>query len=488
MVKLLTNHRYIDEAGSVIRIFFPGVKIVTDAGVSEPDLYKVVRHAGEASGSPQFTVISLLGDKEAYAEVLCGGDVKSGYAWPYEKTDGFLTLSRMLMLSLFFALQKVKPTNTPWGALTGIRPTKLVRQWLDAGIHENEAVIFLQDPYQVTEEKAKLALQVALTENRIRDVIYALGEKTAGFYINIPFCPTRCHYCSFTCVEKPPTEGFLEVYVNALVGEIREKLGEICRGGYTVSSIYIGGGTPTILTEGLLCKILTSLEDVLHGGLEFTVEGGRPDSVTEEKLKILKGHGVKRFSVNPQTLKDETLERIGRRHTVKDFYEAFALAKKIGFRCISSDIIAGLPGENMQDMENTVNGLLKLIPENITVHNLAIKRASKLKTRHQPMMEEGNMQTSRSMLALSLELLKNAGYVPYYLYRQKDMLGFGENVGYSMDGFWCLYNVGMMSEVQTVFGAGAGAVTKYVAGDRITRKFNVKSPELYVTKMGKNTI
>ena len=486
MVRLLANHKYLDEAGNIVRIFFPGVKIVTDA-----DINKMIHREGVANCRPycvdaekggdfEYTVISELGDTEAFAEVNSGEGVLASYSWPFYKTDGFLTKSRMLMLSLFFALQSVKPTGAPWGALTGIRPTKLVRQWLDMGVGENEAEGFLQNPYQVTKEKAELAIMVAKAENRIKDLIFSCGEKTAGFYINIPFCASRCLYCSFTCMEKPPSEGFMEEYVNVLVDEIGKKLEEVQQGGFSVSSIYIGGGTPTFLPQGHLHKILKSLEGILYDGLEFTVEGGRPDSVTEDKLRLFKENGVTRFSVNPQTLNDDTLQRIGRWHTAKDFFKAYALAKKIGFLCISSDIIAGLPGEGVCDVEKTLKGLIRLAPENITVHNLAIKRASKLKTVQKSMYEEASMQHTRDMVYLAQKSLVESGYTPYYLYRQKDMLGLGENVGYSRDGFWCLYNIGMMSEVQTVFGAGAGAVTKYVVGDKITRKFNIKNPEHYV--------
>ena len=511
MVRLNANHKYLDEAGNTIRIFFPGAKILIcdcESGSREmaPKLrqpHPLTRFALDAwrdcltsvnecnlfisSPFEHLTIVSKLLDSSAYAEIFASGKSVSKYVWTLEKKDGFLTHSRMLMLSLFHALQKIKPTITPWGALTGIRPTKLVRQWLDEGVSESGAEAFLQNPYQVSKEKAKLALQVAITENRLRDLIYERGEKTAGLYINIPFCASRCFYCSFTCMEKPPTDGFLGDYTGVLVREIMEKLGVTKKGGFTVTSIYIGGGTPTFLPAGLLHKILHSLRDVISADVEFTVEGGRPDSISSEKLKLLKEFGVTRFCVNPQTLNEQTLDRIGRKHTMKEFYDAFSLVRKFGFKCVSSDVIAGLPGEGLKDMENTISKLIELKPENITVHNLAIKRASKLKTHHQSILGDGDMQTVRGMLTLAADSLNEAGYTPYYLYRQKDMLGLGENVGYSRDGFWCRYNIGMMSEVQTIIGAGAGAVTKYVDGDKITREFNVKNPELYVLARTKTT-
>ena len=465
MYRLCVNHRYMDEAGVMIRLFFPRAEISRGCDTSEG-----------------LSIVSELRDDSAFAEVSQNGNVLSRYAWPFSNNKGFLTKPRMLILALYHALQKVEPTFAPWGALIGIRPTKLARDWLDIGICDSEVIATFQDPYCVTEEKAKLALEVAKTENMIVNKIFGISDKAIGFYINIPFCATRCHYCSFNCMDKPPSTEMQEMYVCALIAEIKEKAKKIADRGEIVSSIYMGGGTPTFLSETLLEKVLFALEEVKSNKtIEFTVEGGRPDSVTSEKIRLLKKYGVNRFCVNPQTLNDHTLLAIGRKHSAADFYKAFQVVREAGIQCVSTDVIAGLPQENIFDMERTIRGILKLSPENITIHNLAIKRASQLKLGIKE-TDLPNANTVQEMLAMAQDHVRQAGYSPYYLYRLKDMVGLSENTGYSQDGHWCLYNVGMMSEAQTVIGAGAGAVSKYVEGSKITREFNVKNPEIYVRR------
>ena len=468
MFKLFANHKYTDEAGITIRLFYPGAKILQISDIPCPE---------------DICIVSELRDDSAYGEVSQDGKILSRYAWPIDCKSGFLTHPRMLMLALYHALQIIKPTFTPWGALTGIRPTKLARQWLGFGLSDSEVIRYLKDPYCVTEEKAELALEVAKTENKIAQTILGISDKAIGFYINIPFCATRCHYCSFNCMDKPPSNEMQEMYVNALEAEIKEKSKQIRDRAYVVSSIYIGGGTPTFLSTYHLEKLICALDLIKNDKtIEFTVEGGRPDSVTKEKINLLKKYGVNRFCVNPQTLNDNTLLAIGRKHTANDFFRAFQIVKEAGIKTVSVDIIAGLPGETLTDMDNTVEGILRLAPENITVHNLAIKRASKLKLgindTYLPTASE-----TRQMLGLAQKHLNQAGYIPYYLYRQKDMVGLCENIGYTTRGHWCLYNVGMMSDVQTVIGAGAGAVSKYVEGSKIIREFNVKNPEIYAQRL-----
>ena len=465
MLKLFVDGKYADEAGVTVRLFFPGIEI---------------SHGGDINEG--LCIVSELREDSAHALVYQDGDLLSLYAWPFSNDKGFLTRPRMLMLALYHALQKVKPTRTPWGALTGIRPTKLARQWLGFGLGDSEVAATLQDPYCVTLEKANLAVEVAKTENIIAKKIFGISDKAICFYISIPFCASRCHYCSFNCMDKPPTRELLELYANALTSEIKEKASQIHARGEVVSSIYVGGGTPTFLPDDLIEKILHALGEVKsEKTVEFTVEGGRPDSVTIQKMQILKKYGVNRFCVNPQTLNDRTLLAIGRKHTSDDFFRAFQIVRDAGIKCVSSDIIAGLPGETLFDMERTISGILKLAPENITVHNLAIKRASKLKLGIKA-ADLPTAETTQKMLATAQDYVKHAGYIPYYLYRQKDMVGLCENVGFSQVGHFCLYNVGMMSEVQTVVAAGAGAVSKYVDGCKITREFNVKNPEIYAKR------
>jgi oxygen-independent coproporphyrinogen-3 oxidase len=299
-----------------------------------------------------------------------------------------------------------------------------------------------------------------------------------GLYISIPFCPSRCLYCSFYTAHKTEHES----YVKALIKECKQKAAMADK----ITSVYIGGGTPTVLRPDLLYKLLEAVTQdfPLSEAVEFTVEAGRPDSLTPEKLRLLRDYGVNRIAVNPQSLNDETLKLIGRSHTAADFFKAFDMARAAGFACINADIIAGLPGEGPADMADTLAGLIPLAPENITVHTLAVKRASKLNEHlHEYAHITAHVREIEKMLAMAGEACGKAGLAPYYLYRQKNMAGLFENVGYSRPGFECLYNVGMMAETQTLLGAGAAAVSKFVNGNKINRVFNVKNPEEYIKRV-----
>jgi oxygen-independent coproporphyrinogen-3 oxidase len=375
--------------------------------------------------------------------------------------------------------------HTPWGALTGVRPSKLVREWLGKGCEPHEITERLTKIFCVCEEKASLAINVAIAERRVATQI----SNTIGLYVSIPFCPSRCVYCSFNTSRKPAAADFLERYISALVCEYREK----SRGNTeTVSSIYIGGGTPTVLSEIQLETILNAVCENFSFS-EFTVEAGRPDTLTPEKLKILKKYGVNRLAVNPQTLNDHTLQTIGRNHTAEDFFTAFNHAREVGFSCINTDLIAGLPGETPDDMRRNMEALARLSPENITVHTLAVKRASRLnEIRTEEKRQAGGSLSPElretdsaipDMLAIAEKSCADMGLQPYYLYRQKNMAALYENVGYSLPGRECIYNVGMMSEVQTILGIGAGAVSKFVTENKIIREFNSKNPEVYLQRL-----
>jgi oxygen-independent coproporphyrinogen-3 oxidase len=287
---------------------------------------------------------------------------------------------------------------------------------------------------------------------------------------------------------KPPTRDLLTSYVDTLVRECREKEAEARSMGGVVTSLYIGGGTPTVLPDDLLARLLNAVGECFGTVFEYTVEAGRPDTLTAEKLRLLRNHNVNRIAVNPQTLNDETLVKIGRNHTVADFYRAFSLARDTGFDCINTDLIAGLPGEGFDDLYKSLEALLPLKPENITLHALSVKRASKM---NEDRINEGNSAVTRTtgaggdlLRGDSGGILTRAGYSPYYLYRQKNTIDLSENIGYSQPGYECLYNIGMMSEVQTILGIGAGAVSKYVSGMKISRVFNEKNPEIYIQRKG----
>jgi len=383
------------------------------------------------------------------------------------------------MLALYHALQKIKPTVTPWGALTGIRPSKMVREWLDSGWGDEKILSAMQDTLCCHLQKAQLALDVAKAEQKITTKIFQTPNPVA-IYVSVPFCPTRCAYCSFNVNHN--YGDIFDDYITAVIKEIAEKSARLNKMG-RVSSYYIGGGTPTALPQKLLEKLLDAIATNFNTNspdIEYTAEAGRPDTLTQEKLLLLRKYGVNRIAVNPQTLNDQTLAIIGRKHTAADFFRGYALAREI-FPCINTDIIAGLPGETADDMRRTMDGLAALSPENITVHTLAVKRASFI-NEDKAGYTLPSPETTEAMLNIAHETCTNMGLFPYYLYRQKNTVGMFENVGYSKPNHECEYNVGMMAETQTVLGIGAGAVSKFVENGKITREFNAKNPVIYVER------
>ena len=448
---VLKNHGFRNEVQVVAQVFFPGAKFaflddVADAG---------------------FSVVSEIVAGGAKGFVYENGVCRAEYL--FDSTADYLNERRIVMLALFHALKTAVPTDTPWGALTGVRPSKPVREWLEAHLDEREILRRPTQTFCVSEEKSQLALSAAHAEKLIGKKICG----TSGLYVSVPFCPSRCVYCSFNTSQKPASEDFLQMYLDALVAEIRS-----FRIDLPLSSIYIGGGTPTVLSNRQLETLLSAICENFPVSCEFTVEAGRPDTITPQNLGILKRYGVNRIAINPQTSNDRTLAAIGRNHRFADFLAAYDMARQAGFDCINVDLIAGLPGETPADMRRSMDALARLAPENITIHTLAIKRASRLNELRLTPGPEGVPE----MLAISDEACRAANLRPYYLYRQKNMAARLENVGYARPGYECLYNAGMMAELQTIYGVGAGAVTKFIAGDLITRKFNPKAPDIYIRK------
>ena len=387
-----------------------------------------------------------------------------------------------LKQTIYGVLSEYTGKCLPWGSLTGIRPTRIAMMMLEEGKGEDEILDTLSRVYLVSDEKGKLALDIAQREKALLDTIHY--EDGYSLYIGIPFCPTTCLYCSFTSYPIVSWKKRVGEYLDALEKEIdaaaaisREKV---------LDSIYIGGGTPTTLEpeelQRLLAKIRASLD--LSHLKEFTVEAGRPDSITPEKLKALKEGGVTRISVNPQTMNQETLDFIGRRHTVEQVKEAFAMARDAGFTNINMDIILGLPGEKAGHVCRTMEEIEKLEPDSLTVHSLAIKRASKLS---QWIAENGirALNNTDEMMQIAAKGAERMGMLPYYLYRQKNMSGNFENVGYAREGKYGIYNILMMEEKQTIVACGAGSVSKRVYPDgRIERSENVKDVSQYIERIG----
>ena len=375
----------------------------------------------------------------------------------------------------------------PWGTLTGIRPTKIAMQFLEENapgtqnpMTEADILSYMQETYYCSEEKALLAIDIAKREKRIlADIHY---EKGYSLYIGIPFCPTTCLYCSFTSFPIFSWKDRVGEYLTALEKEI-DFVREACQ-DKILDSVYIGGGTPTLEPEELrrlLSKVRASFD--FSQVKEFTVEAGRADSITRDKLRVLKEFGVTRISVNPQTMNQETLNIIGRRHTVEMVKEKYRLARRLGFDNINMDLIIGLPEEDINDVRATMEEIKELAPDSVTVHSLAIKRAARLnifKERYADL----KIENTQEMIDLTAEYARSMGLVPYYLYRQKNMAGNFENVGYAAPDKACIYNILIMEEKQTIMALGAGTISKAVYPDgRIERCDNVKDVALYIEKI-----
>ena len=369
----------------------------------------------------------------------------------------------------------------PWGILTGVRPVKLTGEIFERTGIEKSVFHELLDTYLLSREKAELLINTYKYQQK---VCGKAEPSSVGVYIGIPFCPTRCLYCSFTSNQVPDNE--IARYLEALKKEIEYTGRRMRETGLWPESIYIGGGTPTTLTAGQLDRLLTAVEDNmdLSRTVEFTVEAGRPDTITLEKLKVIKKHGVQRISINPQSMKERTLELIGRSHSPDDIVKAFEKSASAGISAVNADVIAGLPEEEPEDFAETLKRILELDPENITVHTLAVKRASRLVEMDRD-YHYRQSERVKKMLEISKEMLAGAGYMPYYLYRQKHMAGAFENVGYCKEGTPCIYNIRIMEERQTALALGAGGISKmyYPDENRLERVPNVSNYEIYISRL-----
>ena len=393
-------------------------------------------------------------------------------------------LKREIMRQTYLVLSQYTCRNFPWGMLTGIRPSKIVHELLDEGMDICGIKDKLTGYYLVSGDKADLLYNVALAERKASE---DTAPDMVGVYIGIPFCPTRCLYCSFTSNPVEKYKNKVGDYIAALKYEIMQTSEIIRSKGYRIQSVYIGGGTPTALDSNYLQELLEYVEASLdlNSLKEYTLEAGRPDSIDQRKLEIIKRSKVDRISINPQTMNDNTLRIIGRNHTADDIICAFKLAREIGFNNINMDVIAGLPGEDLDMFKRTLSQIEALSPENVTVHTMSVKRASKLNEQKDKYdFTEG--QKVMEMTAEAQKYVSVMGLYPYYLYRQKNMLGNLENIGYSKPGFESIFNIHTMTEKQSIIAMGAGGITKVVfpQENRIERTFNVKSVEEYIARVG----
>ena len=384
-------------------------------------------------------------------------------------------------LCLYQTLSKITGKTLPWGNLTGIRPTKLAMMMLEQEKSDAQMKAFLQEAHCVSDEKCELGIGIAKREKAILDRLDC--KRGYSLYIGIPFCPTTCLYCSFTSNPIFKWKNRMQEYIDAMKKEI--DFWSVAYKDRPLNTIYVGGGTPTSLSAEQLEELITYVKakfDLSHL-LEFTVEAGRPDSITRDKLEVLYKLGITRISVNPQTMNQETLDLIGRRHTIEQTREAYELAREVGFDNINMDIILGLPGEDANMVAKTLEEIKEMNPDSLTAHSLAIKRASKLGEWIEKNGREALNDTS-DMMELTLECAKALNMEPYYLYRQKNMAGNLENVGFAKEGKDGIYNVLIMEEKQTIVALGAGASTKAVYPDgRIERCENVKDVNNYIARI-----
>ena len=420
-----------------------------------------------------------FGRKNPYSEI-------KSYEYPIKESASHLTKKRFekraLKTAVFRVMRQLEPEIVlPWGSLTGIRPTKLLRELLIEHGAVEARRIFIEE-FDVLEHKTELALNILHTQKELLDDI---DKNDINLYINIPFCKTKCLYCSFASQALGDSQ-VPQDYLNALNYEIKSGAECISELGYKLRSIYIGGGTPTVLSAEQLEKLLEHVFNCYGGfGKELTIEAGRPDSIDIHKLRIIKNFNATRISLNPQSMNLNTLKKIGRMHTPKDIVNAFNMARELGFNNINMDIIAGLPDETVGDMDYTLKEIAALKPESLTVHTLALKRASLLKER----LNSYNLPVPaqvEAMTALSAQYAKELLMHPYYMYRQKYMSGNLENIGYSVHKKECLYNIDMMEDAASIFALGAGAMTKRVfngSSQRIERIPAPKDIKTYIDKL-----
>ena len=397
------------------------------------------------------------------------------------QTEDVQEEKRNVTKKVYQFLSKQTGQELAWGMLTGVRPTKLVMQKIEQGMTKEEIFEFLKEQYCVGDKKAQIAYEIACREKALLDQLDC--KNGYSLYAGIPFCPSICSYCSFSSSPIAEWKDQVDRYLDAMIKELKTtaKLMQ----GKPLDTVYIGGGTPTTLEADQLDRLLGTIRENfdLEHVLEFTVEAGRPDSITREKLEVIRKYPVTRISVNPQTMQQKTLDLVGRKHTVEDVEQIFHLARELGFDNINMDLILGLPGELEADVQRTIEKIVELSPDSLTVHSLAIKRASRL---NQWIQENGvsmlhNTDETMKIAAAGAEKL---GMKPYYLYRQKNMSGNFENTGYARPGKYGLYNILIMEEKQTIVALGAGSITKRVFPDgRIERCDNVKDVGLYIEKI-----
>ena len=486
IVVKLNEARFEYDIHSLVKAFYPAEDVkVFEKGTKEFESTERLPECSVLFGTDtiMFSVRTkeVISDSENEREAFVELKDKITDVVELEENEERSSIKCKLKHLIYTTLSKYTGKILPWGNLTGIRPTKIAYGLLEEGKTEEEVISYLENVYDCSKEKAELSIDIANRERKLLSTLHY--ENGYSLYLGIPFCPTTCLYCSFTSYPIGLWKKRVDEYLTAMEKEM-DYVSETYK-DKILDTVYIGGGTPTTLEPDELRRLLSYLKNKFDFSTvqEFTVEAGRADSITREKLEVLKEFGVTRISVNPQTMKEETLKIIGRRHTVEQVREAFKLAKEVGFPNINMDLILGLPGETVGDVAYTMEEVKKLAPDSLTVHSLAIKRASKL---NQWIEEHGieTLKNTEETMEIADKGARELGMKPYYLYRQKNMSGNLENVGYATEGNFGIYNILIMEEKQTIVAIGAGTISKRVYPDgRIERCDNVKDVALYIEKI-----
>jgi len=455
---IIDNHPYHYEMEALCRMFLRGEEL------------KILETAAAPAGD--FLYTGLNGGKVSVRANYKGKAAE-------QTADAGADAERSMARAVYSVMSTLTGLRPKWGVLTGIRPVKLAMELADEGKTPKEIRHILSTDRLISDEKISLMIETMLHEREIRQ---SSRPESVSLYISIPFCPTRCSYCSFISHSIEKAAKLIPPYVELLCKEftgIAELIEEL---GLRLETVYMGGGTPSVLSAEQLDAVLGTVESSFDMSTvrELTVEAGRPDTITPEKLEAMKQHHVGRISVNPQTLDDEVMEAIGRKHTAAQFFEAFRLARSFGFDNINTDLIAGLPKDNMEKFSRTIEGIMELRPENVTLHTLTVKRAAGFGADPEGILAG----TADGMVEFAQRRFGEEGYFPYYLYRQKGTVDNLENTGYCLTGRECLYNIFIMDETHSILAAGAGGVTKLRApgGTRIERIFNYKYPYEYISR------
>ncbi|MDF1617672.1 coproporphyrinogen dehydrogenase HemZ [Petrocella sp. FN5] len=452
--------QYSTEVLSYLKVFYPLEKI--EVNNNKQPLYEIT------IGS-SFIEVIYCGDDYENLRRYCNLENNIRYN---DRHISYIPKATVTLKGMLYDLcSKVTGIVPTWGVLTGIRPSKLAYKLCES-YGQKEAVYILEHYYKVNSDKVKLLVKVV----EVQKQYFKHQRVQHSVYIGIPFCPTRCSYCSFTSQEIKSQETAYKRYVDVLIREMVAKKDAFKH----LRSIYIGGGTPTSLTEDDFNRLLCKTRELLgNQKVEFTVEAGRADTITEKKLISMQRYGVNRISINPQTMQDKTLVKIGRGHNVQTFIDCVHMARRLGFDHINMDIILGLPGEKVSDVEDTIRKIMSLEPESITIHTMALKRGARL-LEDEKMYRILMKDQIDGMLKISQKIMEEAGYGAYYLYRQKNMIGNYENIGYCKEGYGCIYNIHTMEEKESIVAFGAGAISKKVTKDRLVRKDHPKDVKTYL--------